>query len=100
MISVARRVVPESERVHVEVAYAEPSRQFLRALDLPRGSTVADAIAASGLPLGDIDDEQVGVWNRRVTLATLLREADRVEVYRPLVADPKQARRQRVRRGK
>ncbi|MBL0041345.1 MAG: RnfH family protein [Xanthomonadales bacterium] len=85
--------------MRIEVVYATADVQHCVVLNLRDGASVADAIAASGLPLGDIDDEQVGVWNRRVTLATLLREADRVEVYRPLVADPKQARRQRAERN-
>lgn len=84
-------------RIEVVLAFAEAQHCVI--VDLPEGATVADALAASGLAMSGIDDEQIGVWNRRVTLATLLREADRVEVYRPLVADPKQARRQRAERN-
>ena len=86
--------------MRIEVVYATADVQHCVVLNLRDGASVADAIAASGLPLGDIDDEQVGVWNRRVTLATLLREADRVEGYRPLVADPKQARLPRAERSR
>lgn len=85
--------------MRVEVVLALPAVQHCVALDLPEGATVADAIAASGLDSTGVDDEHVGVWNRRVTLATALREADRVEIYRPLVADPKQARRARAERN-
>ena len=85
--------------MRVEVVLALPASQHCVALDLPDGATVADAIAASGLDASAIDDDHVGIWNRRVTLATVLREADRVELYRPLVADPKQARRVRAERN-
>ena len=85
--------------MRVEVVQAWSGAQHRIALDLAEGATVADAIAASGLDGTGIDDEHVGIWNRRVTLATLLREADRVELYRPLVADPKLARRTRAERN-
>jgi len=91
--------VPESEHVHVEVAYAEPSRQFLRALDLPRGSTVADAIVASNVA-GEcaIDPSAllVGIWSKIVAGDTPVQEGDRVELIRPLKIDPKEARRKRA----
>lgn len=85
--------------MRVEVVLALPDAQRCIALDLPDGATVADAIAASGFEAAGFDDEHVGIWNRRATLATTLREADRVELYRPLVADPKQARRVRAERN-
>ena len=85
--------------MQVEVVFALPDAQRCITLDLPEGATVADAISASGFDAAGVDDEHVGVWNRRVTLATTLREADRVELYRPLVADPKQARRVRAERN-
>ncbi len=70
------------------------------ALELDDGATVADAIVRSGLcerfPELQVDDEHVAVWNRRVLLASALRDGDRVEILRPLIADPKQARRQRA----
>jgi putative ubiquitin-RnfH superfamily antitoxin RatB of RatAB toxin-antitoxin module len=84
----------------VEVAYALPHRQWLWTLRVRRGSTVADAIAQSGcriwLPDVSIDDHNVGIFSRPVTLATPLREGDRVEIYRPLQIDPKDARRKRA----
>ena len=86
--------------MRVEVVHAEADAQHLVAIDLDDGATVADAIDRSGLrerfPELCIDDEHVGVWNKRVTLATTLRAGDRVEIYRALIADPKQARRQRA----
>jgi putative ubiquitin-RnfH superfamily antitoxin RatB of RatAB toxin-antitoxin module len=82
--------------MRIEVLLALPAIQHCVALDLPDGATVADAIAASGLDTTGVHDEHVGIWNRRVTLATPLRDADRVEIYRPLVADPQRARRARA----
>lgn len=85
--------------MRVEVVFALPDTQQCIVLDLPEGATVADAIAAAGIDAGAFDDEHVGLWNRRVTRATVLREADRVELYRPITADPKQARRMRAERN-
>jgi putative ubiquitin-RnfH superfamily antitoxin RatB of RatAB toxin-antitoxin module len=85
--------------IRVEVAYAEPDRQFLRALELDAGATVADAIAASGLacelPLV-ADDVTVGIWSKPCTRDRVLQDGDRIELYRPLKADPKEARRRRA----
>ncbi|HWT16651.1 MAG TPA: RnfH family protein [Patescibacteria group bacterium] len=85
--------------MRIEVVQALPVAQSCITLELAEGATVAEAIAASGLSVEGLDDEHVGIWNRRVTLATVLREADRVELYRPLVADPKLARRVRAERN-
>jgi len=96
MTSAAR---PVADTIRVEVAYAEPQRQFLRALELPTGSTVAEAIAASGIAneFGvDTQTLDTGIWSRRVAAETVLREGDRVELYRPLRIDPMQARRLRA----
>jgi hypothetical protein len=83
----------------VEVAYgAAPHQVDLTALQLAPGATVADALQASGLlqrhglSLQGLD---VGVWGRACSLQLALRDRDRVEVYRPLLVDPKEARRQR-----
>jgi len=73
----------------------------LRALTLPEGSTVADALRESGLAreFPEIDPEAggVGIYGRRVRLDEPLRDLDRIEILRPLVADPKEARRARAR---
>jgi putative ubiquitin-RnfH superfamily antitoxin RatB of RatAB toxin-antitoxin module len=85
----------------VEVAYAEPGRQFLRRLDLAAGATVADAITASGLEREFAIDARVlsaGVWSKPVARDAVLADGDRVELYRPLKADPKETRRQRAKR--
>lgn len=84
--------------MHVEVVYALQERQMRVSLELPLGSTVLDAIQAGGLPQCPqrIEFGQIGVWGRPVTLETRLRDQDRVEIYRRLIADPKQLRRTRA----
>lgn len=96
MTSAAR---PVADTIRVEVAHAGAQRQYLRTLEVPAGSTVADAIAASGIAeeLGlDAATLDTGIWSRRVAADTVLREGDRVELYRPLRIDPMQARRLRA----
>jgi putative ubiquitin-RnfH superfamily antitoxin RatB of RatAB toxin-antitoxin module len=65
-------------------------------LDLASGSSVQDAIQASGLAQPALG--RVGIWGRPVSPETRLREQDRVEIYRPLIADPKEVRRKRAAR--
>ncbi len=85
--------------IAVEVAYAEPQRQFLRRVELPDGATVADAILASGIEREfavEVAALAVGIWSRPVARETRLRDGDRVELYRPLQVDPKESRRRRA----
>jgi uncharacterized protein len=93
-----------SDTIAIEVACVAPEGAFLVPLSLPSGSTVADAWQASGLAqriAGVVaSDDNVGIFSRRCTLATALRDGDRVEIYRPLLADPKDLRRQRAARQK
>ena len=94
-------MAPAEGSLHVEVAYcAAPGDTDLVQLQLPPGSTLSDALQASGLPQRHalaIDDLSVGIWGRIQGLPTPLRDRDRVEIYRPLQVDPKEARRQRYR---
>ena len=87
--------------IEVEVVYALPRTQTVVTLKVPVGTTVRDAIDRSGIAVrpagGDWNTVAVGICGKRTSLATLLHEHDRVEVYRPLIADPKQARRRRAR---
>ena len=85
--------------ISVEVIYCPLPHQIdLTALRLPLPATVADALLASGVLQRhglDLQSLQVGIWGRSCTSEQPLRERDRVEVYRPLLVDPKEARRQR-----
>jgi putative ubiquitin-RnfH superfamily antitoxin RatB of RatAB toxin-antitoxin module len=84
--------------MRVEVIYALSQKQERVLLDLPPDSTVQDALQASGLlhRLPQIEFRRLGVWGRPVTAETRLRDRDRVEIYRPLIADPKEVRRARA----
>ena len=86
-------------RVPVEVVYALAEAQVVVPLELPVGSTAADALERSGLTTRFPEIAQgakIGVYGRIVTPDTRLAPGDRVEIYRPLIADPKQARRLRA----
>ncbi|MEX0732943.1 MAG: RnfH family protein [Aquisalimonadaceae bacterium] len=86
----------------VEVAYGLPEKQILLRLNVPAASTVRQAIEQSGLlrrqPEVDLAVNEVGIFGRLVSLEQTLCPRDRVEIYRPLIADPKEVRRQRARR--
>lgn len=88
----------ESEMLNVEVAYALPTEQYLFALQVPLGTTAEQAIALSPLlkEQPDVVIEQIGIFSRPVPKDTPLREGDRVEIYRPLKADPRDRRRKQV----
>ena len=88
--------------MHVDVVFCpQPGITDLVALRLAPGATVADALAASGLlPRHQLPAQglRVGVWSKLREATTVLRDKDRVEIYRPLLVDPKEARRQRYQR--
>lgn len=79
--------------LRVEVVQARPDGAEVVEIRLPDGSTVRDALAASGLK-----GVQVGIFGKRVAMDTPLADGDRIEVYRPLPMDPKETRRRRARR--
>ena len=92
-------------KIEVEVLYARPEIQKIVRLTLPEGSTAESAIAASGLltRFPEIDFSQgfkLGIYAKIIKADTVLRHRDRVEIYRPLIADPKAVRRQRAEEGK
>ena len=93
-----------ADAIRVEVVYALADRQDLVAVSLPEGSTVKQAIEQSGLlgkhPEIDLAKNKVGVFAKLSKLDTPLRDRDRVEIYRPLIADPKEVRKQRAAEGK
>ncbi|GLQ52074.1 RnfH family protein [Dyella flava] len=88
------------ETVTVEVVCATADRQYLRRVTLPAGSTVIQAVEQSGLlqemPEVDMDPSRLGIFSRRVAPDDVLQDGDRVEIYRPLSLDPKDARRRRA----
>ena len=93
-----------AELIEVEVAYAKPDVQELHTVKLAPGATVEDAIRHSGIlhsfPEIDLATSKVGVFGKLSKLNAPLRAGDRVEIYRPLIADPKAVRKQRAAQGK
>jgi putative ubiquitin-RnfH superfamily antitoxin RatB of RatAB toxin-antitoxin module len=88
----------------VEVAYARPDQQVIIPVKLSEGMTAKIAIEQSGIlekyPEIDLSVNKIGLFGKLNPLETLLRHLDRVEIYRPLIADPKEVRRQRAEAGK
>lgn len=86
--------------IRVEVAYALPGKQFLEVLEVNDSATVMDAIRQSGVlarfPDLDQQDISIGIFSKPVSADTGLRDGDRIEIYRPLMVDPKEARRLRA----
>lgn len=89
-----------AEPITVEVVLALPDRQIVRRVTLADGATALQAVEASGLARewpGRVDPQRLGVFSRPVAPEQRLNEGDRVELYRPLLLDPKDARRRRAR---
>jgi putative ubiquitin-RnfH superfamily antitoxin RatB of RatAB toxin-antitoxin module len=90
--------------IEVEVIYALATRQPLLRVRLAEGATVGDAIRASRIqerfPEIDLARNKVGIFSKLVKLDEGVRDKDRVEIYRPLIADPKEVRRKRAEEGK
>ncbi|MDF3035633.1 MAG: RnfH family protein [Paucimonas sp.] len=88
------------ETIRVQVCYVKPGVQLLRDLEIAQGTTLEQAIQQSGIltdmPEIDLSVHKVGIFGKVKALDTVLRQRDRVEIYRLLVADPKESRRQRV----
>lgn len=94
-----------ADLINVEVSYALPQVQEVLKVGVPAGATVRDAIEASGIlrkyPEIELDGRnKVGVFAKLTRLDTPLRDRDRVEIYRPLIADPKAVRKKRAEEGK
>lgn len=93
-----------AEMISVEVVYALPQKQEIFSVRLPAGATVREAIEASGVvqkyPEIDTAKNKFGVFAKLAKPDTPLRDRDRVEIYRPLLADPKEVRKQRAAQGK
>lgn len=92
------------QMLNVEVCYALPEKQLLIKVRLPQGSTLQQALEASGIllkhPEIDLKKSKFGIFAKLSKMDTVLRDRDRVEIYRPLIADPKEVRKQRAAEGK
>ena len=93
-----------ADEIQVEVAYALPEQQIILPLKISAGATVEDAIKRSGIlerfPEIQLAQAKVGIFSKLTKLDSVLRDKDRVEIYRPLIADPKEVRRKRAEEGK
>ena len=100
-----------NSEITVEVAYALPDKQLLKVLNIPQGTTALDAVKQSGVlqmfPEIDLENIQMGVFSQVLGTKGLaepasyeLKAKDRVELYRPLIADPKEVRRRRAEEAK
>jgi uncharacterized protein len=90
--------------IMVEVAYALPKQQIIIPISVAEGTTVEAAVLASGIiekfPEIDLAMNKLGIFGKLSKPETVLRHLDRIEIYRPLIADPKEVRRQRAAEGK
>jgi putative ubiquitin-RnfH superfamily antitoxin RatB of RatAB toxin-antitoxin module len=93
-----------SDKISVEVVFGTPTEQKLIATEVPISCSVEEAIALSRIsqffPEIDLNQHKVGIWNRTCRLTDTLKDGDRVEIYRPLIADPKEIRRLRAEKAK
>jgi putative ubiquitin-RnfH superfamily antitoxin RatB of RatAB toxin-antitoxin module len=93
-----------NNEILVEVAYALPEQQLILELMVSEGTTAEQAVQHSGItgkfPEIDLTQNKLGIFGKLVKGDTVLRERDRVEIYRLLIADPKEVRRQRAAEGK
>jgi len=96
--------VSETKTINVEVAYALPEKQRIIAVNVDDGTTIGGAIVQSGImnefPELDVEHSDVGIFGKAAAMTTVLSDGDRVEIYRQLIADPKEVRRKRAAEGK
>jgi len=93
-----------TDKITIEVVYGVPHKQKILTLVVDTGTSVEQAIVDSGIialfPEIDLSINKVGIWNRAVKLSEVLTDLDRIEVYRPLIADPKDVRKRRAEKAK
>jgi putative ubiquitin-RnfH superfamily antitoxin RatB of RatAB toxin-antitoxin module len=93
-----------SGKISIEVVYALPDEQTLFRQSVPEGATVAEAIKLCGIlekyPEIDLNINKLGIFGKLAKGDALLRDRDRIEIYRPLIADPREVRRKRAEEGK
>ncbi len=94
----------EQPSINVEVAYAMAQKQVVRKVNVDAGTTLGAAIVQSGIMMDfpdlELENAKVGIYGKAVSMVTAIKEGDRVEIYRPLIADPKEVRRRRAAEGK
>lgn len=92
------------EKIQIELAYALPHEQSLLSFEVPPGTTLGEGIRLSGIlnkhPEIDTEKGKFGIFGKLSKSDVVLREKDRIEIYRPLLADPKEVRRKRAEEGK
>ena len=93
-----------SNQIQVEVVYGRQDCQKVVAVTLNEGATLREAVERSGLlaefPEIDLEKNKLGIWNKLAKPDAVVRDKDRLEIYRPLIADPKEVRKQRAAEGK
>ena len=93
-----------NSNITIEVVYGLPHKQKLLSLPIEQGITVEQAITESGMLALfseiDLSVNKVGIWNRAVKLSEIVEDLDRIEIYRPLIADPKEVRKRRAEKAK
>lgn len=96
--------MPTANHITVEVAYATPSKQLIIPVQVTPQTTAIEAVQASGIlskfPEIVLEQAEMGIFGKQIKPETVLRPQDRVEIYRPLIADPKEVRKQRAADGK
>lgn len=89
-----------SNKITIEITYALPEKQTLLSLSVDESCTIKEAIELSGIlqihPDINLEENKVGVWYKTTKLDTTLNDGDRIEIYRPLIADPKEVRKKRA----
>jgi len=94
----------DEKSIMVEVAFAKPDEQVIISVSVPEGTKVIDAIMQSGIldrfPQINLEKDKIGIFSKICKKDAVLREKDRIEIYRPLIADPKEMRKLRAAQGK
>ncbi len=97
-------MMEQAQQIQIEVVYGTPTKQELLMITVDDGITIEQAIQQSGIlnsfPEIDLSINKVGIWNRTAKLSDSVKDLDRIEIYRPLIADPKEVRRRRAEKAK
>lgn len=97
-------IMSDNGSINIEVVYGTPEKQLILKVLVDSDATVEQTIEISGMsqhfPEIDLSENKVGIWNRTCKLTDTLKDGDRIEIYRPLIADPKEVRRMRAEKAK